>query len=161
VQVVSSTISAQIGIQGSAANTGELLNLTINQNQFNANSGGNGINLAVNGSGTSGAINANIVGNRFAVLPTIAIATGTAGGITDPANVRSDIYLTTSNTTTGLTSLTVKAASQDNLTALNNNATVTTNPIFNPLNTGTTSPLLPPPPPPNYNPAALVPLPPP
>jgi hypothetical protein len=161
VQVVSSTISAQIGIQGSAANAGELLNLTINQNQFNAKSGGNGINLAVNGSGTSGAINANIVGNRFDVAATTAIATGTAGGIDDPVNVRSDIYLTTSNTTAGLTSLTVKAASQDNLTALNNNATVTTNPIFNPLNTGTTSPLLPPPPPPSYNPAALVPLPPP
>jgi hypothetical protein len=58
-----------------------------------------------------------------------------------------------------LNSLSIKAASQDNLVALNKNATVTTNPIFNPVNTGTTSPLTPPPPPPNYNPALIVPLP--
>jgi len=163
VQVVGSTITAQIGVQGSAANTGETLNLTINQNTLSAPAGGNGINLAINGSGTtagtSGVINANIVGNRISVLPTTAVATGTAGGITSPALVNSDIYLTTSNTATGLTSLTIKASSQDNLVALNNNATVTTNPIFNPINTGTTSPLVPPPPPPNYDPAAVVPVP--
>jgi hypothetical protein len=157
VQVVSSTITAQIGVQGSASNGGELLNLTINQNVLNAPTGGNGINLAINGTGTSGVINANLVGNKINVLPTTAIATGTVS----PATVNSDIYLTTSNTASGLTSLNIKAASQDNLTALNNNATVTTNPIFNPVNTGTTSPLTPPPPPPNYNPAVVVPLPPP
>ena len=163
VQVVSSKISAEIGIQGSAANVGEVLNLTINQNTLIAPAGGNGINLAINGSGTtpgdSGVINANIVGNSINVLPTTAVATGTAGGINNPALVASGIYLTTSNTTTGLTSLTIKAASQDNLVALNKNATVTTNPIFNPSNTGTSSPLAPPPPPPNYNPAAIVPVP--
>ncbi len=163
VQVVDSTIAAAIGVQGSAPNAGELLNLTINQNRLIAPFGGNGINLAINGSGTaagdSGVINANIVGNTIAVRGTTAVATGTAGGITSPATVRSDIYLTTSNTTTGLNSLSIKAASQDNLVALNKNATVTTNPIFNPVNTGTTSPLTPPPPPPNYNPALIVPLP--
>jgi len=163
VQVVDSTIAAAIGVQGSAPNAGELLNLTINQNRLIAPFGGNGINLAINGSGTtagdSGVINANIVGNTIAVRGTTAVATGTAGGITSPATVRSDIYLTTSNTTTGLNSLSIKAASQDNLVALNKNATVTTNPIFNPVNTGTTSPLTPPPPPPNYNPALVVPLP--
>jgi len=155
VQVVSSTITAQIGVQGSAPNGGELVNLTINQNVLNALTGGNGINLAINGTGTSGVINANLVGNKINVLPTTAIATGTVS----PGAVNSDIYLTTSNTATGLTSLSIKAASQDNLTALNNNATVTTNPIFNPVNTGTTSPLTPPPPPPNYDPALVVPLP--
>jgi hypothetical protein len=163
VQVVDSTIAAAIGVQGSAPNAGELLNLTINQNKLIAPFGGNGINLAINGSGTaagdSGVINANIVGNTIAVRGTTAVATGTAGGITSPATVRSDIYLTTSNTTAGLNSLSIKAASQDNLVALNRNATVTTNPIFNPVNTGTTSPLTPPPPPPNYNPALVVPLP--
>ena len=163
VQVVDSTITAQIGVQGSAPNTGDLLNLTINQNSFFAPFGGNGINLAINGTGatpnTSGVINANIVGNQISVIPTTAVATGTAGGITSPASVHSDIYLTTSNTTTGLTSLSIKAASQDNLVALNRNATVTTNPIFNPANTGTSSPLTPPPPPPNYDPALIVPLP--
>jgi hypothetical protein len=163
VQVVDSTINATIGVQGSAPSTGDLLNLTINRNQFVAPLGGNGINLAINGSGTtpgtSGAINANIVGNRISVVGTTAVATGTAGGITAPTTVRSDIYLTTSNTTTGLNSLSIKASSQDNLVALNTNARVTTSPIFNPVNTGTTSPLTPPPPPPNYDPALIVPLP--
>jgi hypothetical protein len=163
VQVVNSTITAEIGVQGSAPNEGEVLNLTINQNRLSAPTGGNGINLAINGSGTaagqSGAINANIVGNLISVRSTTAVATGTAGGIRNPISVRSDIYLTTSNTAAGLASLRIKAASQDNLTALNRDATVTTNPIFNPVNTGTTSPLVPPPPPPNYDPSLLVPLP--
>jgi hypothetical protein len=160
VQVTSSTIKAEIGVQGSAANGGELVNLTVNQNQLTAPFGGNGINLSVNGSGTtSGVINASIVGNTISARATTAVATGTAGGITSPTQIASNIYLTTSNTAAGLTSLSIKAASQDNLVALNRNATVTTNPIFNPTNTGTTAPQLPPPPPPNYNPALVVPLP--
>ena len=69
------------------------------------------------------------------------------------------MYMTTSNTASGLGTITVKAASQDNLVALNRNASVTTNPVFNPVNTGTSSPLVPPPPPPNYDPAAYVPVP--
>ena len=160
VQVTSSTINAEIGVQGSAANRGELVNLTVNQNQLTASFGGNGINLSVNGSGTtSGVINGSIVGNTISAQATTAVTTGTAGGITSPTQVVSNIYLTTGNTAAGLTSLSIKAASQDNLVALNRNASVTTNPIFNPTNTGTTAPQLPPPPPPNYNPALVVPLP--
>ena len=67
--------------------------------------------------------------------------------------------MTTSSTGAGLGTINVKAASQDNLTALNRNASVTTNPIFNPVNTGTTSPQVPPPPPPTYDPAVVVPTP--
>jgi hypothetical protein len=165
VQVVNSTISAQIGVMGTASNEGEVVNLTINQNILEAPSGGNGINLAINAAsgataGQSGVINANIVGNTITVQATPAIATGTAGGSTEPPIlVASDIYMTTSNTTAGLTSLTIRAASQDNLSALNKGASVTTNPIFNPVNTGTTIVIVPAPPPPNYNPAAFVPVP--
>jgi hypothetical protein len=162
VQVARSTITAPIGVQASAAESGETVNLTVNQNILNAPQGGNGINLAVGGpnsSASQGSINANLVGNRIRVASTTAVATGTAGGITSPTNVASGIYLTTSSTGATLGTINVKAASQDNLTALNQNATVTTNPIFNPVNTGTTSPLVPPPPPPTYNPAVVVPLP--
>jgi len=162
VQVARSTITAQIGVQASAAESGELVNLTVNQNTLNAPQGGNGINLAVGGpnpTASQGSINANLVGNRIRVAATTAVATGTAGGITSPTSVASGIYMTTSSTGATLGTINVKAASQDNLTALNQNATVTTNPIFNPTNTGTTSPLVPPPPPPTYNPAVVVPLP--
>jgi hypothetical protein len=162
VQVVNSNITAPVGILASAVEQGELVNLTATQNSLTAPVGGNGISLAVGGSNAAtsqGSINANLVGNLITVAPTTAVATGTAGGIDDPINFNSDIYITTSNTSAGLGAITIKAASQDNLTALNRNATVTTNPIFNPLNTGTTSPLLPPPPPPNYSPAAVVPTP--
>jgi hypothetical protein len=162
VQVARSTIIAQIGVQAAAVAQNELVNITVNQNTLVAPSGGNGVNLAVGGpaSATSqGSIKANIVGNRIGVGATTAVATGTAGGIDEPIQYASDIYLTTTNTTSGLGTIDVKAASQDNLTALNHNASVTTNPIFNPLNTGTTTPLLPPPPPPNYDPAVVVPVP--
>ena len=162
VQVTRSTITAQIGVQAAAIGSDELVNITVNQNTLAAPTGGNGVNLAVGGPGSAvsqGTINANIVGNSIGVGATTAVATGTAGGITNPALVASDIYLTTTNTAAGLGTINIKAASQDNLTALNRNASVTTNPIFNPLNTGTTSPLLPPPPPPNYDPSVVVPLP--
>ena len=161
VQVANSTISAQIGISASAIEQSEVVNLTVTQNKLFAPFGGNGINLAVGGTNATsqGSINANLVGNRINALSTTAVAEGTAGGITAPTKLASGIYLTTSSTAAGLGTITAKAASQDNLTALNHNATVTTNPIFNPINTGTTSPLVPPPPPPTYNPAAVVPTP--
>jgi hypothetical protein len=155
VQVVNSTINATIGIQGSSPNTNDVLNLTINQNQLVSPSSGNGINLAVGG----GRINTNIVGNSISALTSTAFTTGTAGGITSPTPVVTNIYLTTSNTTAGLNNLTVKAVNLDNLRALNRDATVTTQPQQNPVNTGTTTPLVPPPPPPNYDPSVLVPLP--
>jgi hypothetical protein len=146
----------------SAIRQDEVVNLTATQNRLTAPVGGNGINLAVgnpNSGPSQGTINANLVGNLINVAPTTAVATGTAGGITAPATVGSGIYMTTSNTASGLGTITVKAASQDNLTALNRNASVTTNPIFNPVNTGTTSPQVPPPPPPTYDPAVNVPVP--
>jgi hypothetical protein len=155
VQVVNSTIAAVIGVQGSSPNSGDLLNLTINQNRFTSPSGGNGVNLAVGG----GKINTYIVGNTFNAPATTTITTGTAGGITAPGALASNIYLTTSDTAGGLNNLTVKAVSADNLTAINRNATVTTSPQQNPINTGTSSPLVPPPPPPNYDPSVIVPLP--
>jgi hypothetical protein len=155
VQVVNSTIAAVIGVQGSSPNSGDLLNLTINQNRFTSPSGGNGVNLAVGG----GKINTYIVGNTFNAPATTTITTGTAGGITAPGAFASNIYLTTSDTAGGLNNLTVKAVSADNLTAINRNATVTTSPQQNPINTGTSSPLVPPPPPPNYDPSVIVPLP--
>ena len=162
VQVAKSSITSQVGIQASAVKQGEIVNLTATQNSLVAPVGGNGINIAVGSSGTAasqGSINANFVGNLISVAPTTAVATGTAGGVTAPASVGSGMYMTTSNTASGLGTITVKAASQDNLVALNRNASVTTNPVFNPVNTGTSSPLVPPPPPPNYDPAAYVPVP--
>jgi hypothetical protein len=162
VQVTNSTITAPIGILASAIEQEERVNLTATQNRLLAPLGGNGINLAVGGSNSAtsqGTINANMVGNLIGAASTTAVATGTAGGITSPTALASGIYMTTSSTAAGLGTINVKAASQDNLTALNRNATVTTNPIFNPINTGTTTPLVPPPPPPTYNPATVVPTP--
>ena len=63
VQVVDSTINAFIGVQGSSPNSGDVLNLTINQNTLISPAGGNGINLAVSGTGAGGIINTTIVGN--------------------------------------------------------------------------------------------------
>jgi len=156
VQVVDSVIVATVGVQGASVNSGDVVNLTINNNAFIAAKGGNGINLSVD----AGTMNTNIVGNAFGVRGTTAFITGTAGGITSPATVDSAIYLTTANPAAGLNNLTVKAVNADNLRALNTNASVTTSPQQNPINTGTTAPVVPPPPPPNYNPAVVVPLPP-
>jgi hypothetical protein len=163
VQVTDSIIQANIGIQGSAPNDNDLIDITISNNLLTAPAGGNGINLAVNGSGTaaggpSGAINANIIGNRITGLATTAYYTGTAGGITRSIQLASDIYLTTSNTAAGLNSLSVKAVGPDNLAALNNDAVISTMPKPSPATTGTTA-TFPPPPPPNYDPALIVPLP--
>ncbi|MFM8736062.1 MAG: hypothetical protein ACKOC8_12835 [Pirellulales bacterium] len=143
VQVVNSTIDASIGVQGSAPNTGDVLNLTINGNELNALTGGNGINLAVN----DGKINAAIIDNKIRVTAT----TITTSGTTTPVQINSDILLVTSNTTAAAANnLTIKAANQDNLRALNRNAVVTTSPV----SSGTA-------PPPNYDPSVTVPLPPP
>jgi hypothetical protein len=157
VQVVDSTITATIGVQAASHNVDDVINLTVNKNILVAPSGGNGINLAVD----DGKINTSIVGNVIRTATTTAIATGTAGGINNPAPVASGIYLTTLNTGTGLNNLTVKAVNADNLRALNTDATVTTSPQQNPIITGTTpAPVPPPPPPPNYDPSVVVPLPP-
>jgi hypothetical protein len=163
VQVTDSIIQANIGIQGSAPNDNDLINITISNNILTAPAGGNGINLAINGSGTtatgpSGVINANIIGNRITGLATTAYYTGTAGGITRPVQLASDIYLTTSNTVAGLNSLSVKAVGPDNLSALNNDAVISTMPKTNATTTGTSATFAPPPPP-NYDPALIVPLP--
>ena len=157
VQVVDSLIEAFVGIQGSAPNAGDQIYLTANQNRLFSPLGGNGINLAV----ADGKIDTNIIGNRISGLATTAYYTGTAGGVLTPAQISSNIYLTTSNTGASLTNLTVKAVGPDNLSAINRNATVTTYPKPSPSNTGTNASILvPPPPPPNYNPSVVVPLPP-
>lgn len=146
VQVVGSTINAFIGVQGSSPNSGDVLNLTINQNTLISPAGGNGINLAVSGTGAGGIINTTIVGNKISATPSPALFS--SGTSTTPVPLASNIFLTTSGTS--LTNLTIKAANQDNLVALNRSATVTSQPLV----TGTS--VLPPP---NYNPAVIVPLP--
>jgi hypothetical protein len=163
VQVTDSNIRANIGIQGSAPNDGDLIDITISNNVLTAPFGGNGINLAVNSSGTAagdpaGQINANIIGNRISGLSTTAYYSGTSTGVTNPIRLVSDIYLTTSNTVAGLNSLSIKAVGFDNLAAINNNASISTLPKPNPATTGTSA-IFPPPPPPNYDPSLLVPLP--
>ena len=147
VQVVDSRINAFIGVQGSSPNSGDVLNLTINQNTLISPAGGNGINLAVSGTGAGGIINTTIVGNIIRAAPTPALfSTGTSTTI--PVPLASNIFLTTSGTS--LTNLTIKASNQDNLVALNHSATVTSQPRV------TSTSVLPPP---NYNPAVIVPLP--
>ncbi|NDC53853.1 MAG: hypothetical protein EBZ74_06065 [Planctomycetia bacterium] len=138
VQVVSSTITAPIGVLATANDAGQLVNITINQNALNAPAGGNGIQLAVNQTGTTGpgVINANIVGNKITVAPTTTF-TGTTTTLT-----KTDIYLISGTTTTG-TSLTIKAADKENLSALNNSAIIKDSPTS----------------PPTYNPAVVVPVP--
>jgi len=134
VQIVSSSIASTIGVQGSAPNAGDLIDLTVNKNTLTSLGGGNGINLAVN----DGLINANLVDNRISGIATTTSGTGV--GV-------SNILLTTSGT--GLTNLTIKAANETNLRAINNNASVSQQPAA----TSTT------PPPPNYDPSVIVPLP--
>ena len=144
VQVAYSTIESTIGVQGSAPNDGDVVELTVNGNTLSSPGGGNGVNLAVN----NGLINANIVSNRITGLATTLATTGstTASGTTGFGV--SNILLTTSGT--ALTNLTIKAANQTNLQAINYNATVGQQPVLS----GAT-----PPPPPNYDPSLIVPLP--
>jgi hypothetical protein len=140
VQVAYSTIESTIGVQASAPNAGDLVNLTVNGNTLASPAGGNGVNLAVN----NGLINANVVSNRIFGLAT-ALTTGTTTTTGTVAFGVSNILLTTSGT--ALSNLTLKAANQANLRAINNNATVGQQPV-----TAT-------PPPPNYDPSVIVPLP--
>jgi hypothetical protein len=141
--VAYSTIASTIGVQGSAPNAGDVVNLTVNGNTLTSPGGGNGVNLAVN----DGMINANVVSNKIFGLATTLATTGTTTTSGTATSGVSNILLTTSGTS--LTNLTLKAANQNNLRAINNNATVGQQPVL----TGTT------PPPPNYDPAVLVPLP--
>jgi hypothetical protein len=143
VQVAYSTIDSVIGVQASSPNAGDLVNITVNGNILNSPGGGNGVNLAV----TDGLIFANVNSNKIVGTATRVATTGTTtSGTTgfDTAN----ILLTTNGATD--TNLTIKAANETNLRAINFDASVRTQP----LTTGTT-----PPPPPNYDPAAIVPLP--
>jgi hypothetical protein len=140
VQVALSTITSTIGVQASAPNAGDLVNITVNGNTLTSPGGGNGVNLAVN----EGLINANVVSNKIFGLAT-ALTTGTTTTTgTVPIGV-SNILLTTNGTSQ--TNLTIKAANQNNLRAINYNATVGQQPV-----TAT-------PPPPNYDPSVIVPLP--
>jgi hypothetical protein len=144
VQVASSTIESTIGVQGSAPNAGDVVDLTVNGNTLRSPGGGNGISLAVN----DGSINANLVSNRISGLSTTLATSGstTTSGTTGVGV--SNILLTTSGS--NLTNLTIKAANETNLRAINYDASVGQQPVL----TGTT-----PPPPPNYDPSVIVPLP--
>jgi len=153
VQVVDSNIIATVGVQASAPNACDVVNLTVNKNVMAAPFGGNGINLAVG----DGKINANLVANSISALPTTALFSGSSSTSTttstgNGAPLASGIYLTTTGTGANLNNLTIKAAGQDNLVALNRNVTVTSQPLVS----GSAAP-----PPPNYDPSVIVPLPPP
>jgi len=144
VQVTNSIIESTIGVQASAPNAGDVVNITINGNTLRSSGGGNGVNLAVN----EGLIFANVNSNKISGTPTRVATTGTTTSGTagfDTAN----ILLSTLGT--GDTNLTIKAANETNLRAINFDAVVRSQPLI----TGTT-----PPPPPNYDPAVIVPLPP-
>jgi len=145
VQVALSTIDSAMAVQASAPNAGDLVNITVNGNNLLSPAGGNGVNLAV----VDGLINANVNSNRITARATTAAAT-TSGTTTSGTTAfqTANILLTTGGSS--LTNLTIKAANQTNLRAINKDATVAQQPVL----TGTT-----PPPPPNYNPAVLVPLP--
>jgi len=142
VQVAYSTIESTIGVQGSAPNANDVVNLTANGNTLRSPAGGNGINLAVN----NGSINANVVSNRITGLPTTLASGSTTTSGTTGFGV-SNILLTTSGS--NLTNLTIKAANETNLRAINYDASVGQQPVLS----GTT------PPPPNYDPSVIVPLP--
>lgn len=142
VQVANSTIRSAIGVQGSAPNAGDVVNLTVNGNTLVSPGGGNGVSLAVN----EGVINANVVSNRIVGLATTIVDSGTTTTTSGSSGIV-NILLTTSGT--ALTNLTIKAANQTNLQALNFDATVGQQPVLS----GTT------PPPPNYDPSVIVPVP--
>ena len=145
VQVANSTISANVGVQASAPNAGDVVNITVNGNTLVSAGGGNGVNLAVN----QGKMFANVVSNNIVGTPTTT--TGTSATTTTGSSGVANILLTTLGTGADETNLSIKAANQDNLRAINNNATVVSIPI-------TASNV---PPPPNYDPSIVVPLPPP
>ncbi len=144
VQVAYSTINSVIGVQASSPNAGDLVNITVNGNVLNSPGGGNGVNLAV----TEGLIFANVNSNKINATATQVGFSGTTSATGTTAFDTANILLTTNGATD--TNLTIKAANETNLRAINFDASVRTQP----LTTGTT-----PPPPPNYDPAAIVPLP--
>ncbi|NCY03041.1 MAG: hypothetical protein EBX36_09070, partial [Planctomycetia bacterium] len=116
VQVAASLIESTIGVQASAPNAGDLVNLTVNGNTIVSPGGGNGVNLAV----ANGQMKANVNSNRISgqltnIGPGNTTTTGTGVGV-------ANIQMTTSGT--GTTNLTVKAANAANLRAINFNATV-------------------------------------
>ena len=144
VQIADSTIVSTIGVQASAPNAGDLVNLTVNGNSLVSPGGGNGVNLAVN----QGSINANVVSNRISGLATSTSGTGSTSTSGTSGFEAANILLTTSGTS--LTNLTIKAANETNLKAINYDATVRQQPVLS----GTATP-----PPPNYDPSVIVPLP--
>jgi hypothetical protein len=145
VQVALSTIDSAVAVQASSPNTNDLVNITVNGNTLLSPAGGNGVNLAV----VDGLINANVNSNRITARATTAAATTTGTTTSGTTGFQTaNILLTTGGSS--LTNLTIKAANQTNLQAINKDATVAQQPVL---------PILTPPPPPNYNPAVLVPLP--
>jgi hypothetical protein len=145
VQVALSTIDSAVAVQASSPNANDLVNITVNGNTLLSPAGGNGVNLAV----ADGLMNANVNSNRITARATTAAATTTGTTTSGTTGFQTaNILMTTSGT--ALTNLTIKAANQTNLQAINRDATVAQQPVL----TSTT-----PPPPPNYNPAVLVPLP--
>jgi hypothetical protein len=145
VQVAYSTIDSTVGVQASAPSAGDLVNITVNGNTLLSPTGGNGVNLAV----ADGLINANVNSNRITARATTGLTITTGTTISGTTGFQTaNILLTTSGTS--LTNLTVKAANETNLRAINNDATVAQQPLRS---------LLTPPPPPNYDPAVVVPLP--
>ncbi len=145
VQVANSNITSTVGVQASAPAAGDVVNITINGNTLQSPGGGNGVNLAAG----DGLINANVNSNRISGQATQVSTTGTATSGTSGFQV-ANILLSTVGTGANDTNLTIKAANQTNLRAINSNATVATLPVL----TGTFVP-----PPPNYDPSVIVPLP--
>jgi hypothetical protein len=147
-QVSNSLIFANVGVQASSPSAGDVVNITVNGNLLVSAGGGNGVNLAVN----KGNMFANVVSNNIVGTPTTTTGTGGATTTTTGSSAVANILLTTLGTTQAdENNLSIKAANQDNLRAINNNATVVSIPIL----TGTNVP-----PPPNYDPSIVVPLPP-
>ncbi len=145
VQVALSTIDSAVAVQASSPNTNDLVDITVNGNTLLSPAGGNGVNLAV----VDGLINANVNSNRITARATTAAATTTGTTTSGTTGFQTaNILLTTGGSS--LTNLTIKAANQTNLQAINRDATVAQQPAV----TSAT-----PPPPPNYNPAVVVPLP--
>jgi hypothetical protein len=147
-QVSNSQIFANVGVQASSPSAGDVVNITVNGNLLVSAGGGNGVNLAVN----KGNMFANVVSNNIIGTPTTTTGTGGATTTTTGSSAVANILLTTLGLAAAdENNLSIKAANQDNLRAINNNATVVSIPILTGNNV---------PPPPNYDPSIVVPLPP-
>ena len=181
VQVDKSSFrDSAVGVWG-VANSGTT-NLTITNNAITTNSspaGANGVILAVGNtttSGTTGVLNAAVVGNVITpVLTTTTVdtftsttTTGTTTGTTTTYSSIGNILLSTagtpifsgsSSTVTGFTSLgtlNIKAADQPQLQSMNSNAGVALLPV--PVQSGSSQYYVIPPPP-NFNTSLQVPTP--